>query len=59
MDRTEKRYVVNGVGVVLVRDETGARWECEACDGDCQHILQAAAMMTLQSWANRERPGLH
>ncbi len=60
MKRIEQRYLVNEVEVTLVRDEKGALWECGQCRGHCEHILQAAAWMTLQSWsANSRRQDLH
>ncbi|MEJ0035838.1 MAG: hypothetical protein WDO68_07125 [Gammaproteobacteria bacterium] len=61
MKRTEQRYLVNDVEVTLVRDETGALWECERCRGQCEHILQAVAWMTLRSWAgdSHTKPELH
>jgi hypothetical protein len=59
MRRTEERYLVNDVEVLLVRDETGARWECSHCRNQCEHILQAVAWMTLQSWAGNKRADLH
>jgi len=60
MKRTEQRYLVNEVEVTLVRDEKGVLWECEQCPGQCEHILQAAAWLTLESWsAQGGKPGLH
>ena len=60
MKRTEQRYRVNEVEVTLVRDENGALWECDQCRGQCEHILQAAAWVTLQSWtANSRNRDLH
>ncbi len=60
MKRTEQRYLVNEVEVTLVRDERGAMWKCELCRGQCEHILQAAAWLTLESWsAHQGKPGLH
>ena len=53
MKRTEQRYLVNEVEVTLVRDERGALWQCEQCRGQCEHILQAAAWLTLESWTAR------
>jgi hypothetical protein len=59
MKRTEQRFLVNDFEVVLVRDQHGARWECQACSAQCEHILQAAAWLTLQSWGSDARPNLH
>ena len=59
MKKTEQRYRVDDVEVVLVRDRQGARWECEECPGRCEHILMAAAWMTLQSWSGEKRTDLH
>ena len=53
-----KVYQVNGVEVAFVRDEHGARWECSECGRDCEHALEVAAWMTLQSWSTRGT-GLH
>ena len=51
MKRIEQMYRVSGVEVTLVRDQRGARWECDECRGECEHVLQAAAWVTLQSWS--------
>jgi hypothetical protein len=59
MERTKQRYLVNDVPVSLVRDEHGTRWECAQCHGQCEHILQVAAWITLQSWAGETRVNLH
>ena len=60
MKRTEQRYLVNEVEVRFVRDEKGAQWECDQCRGQCEHILQAAAWVTLESWsAGSRRLDLH
>jgi hypothetical protein len=59
MKRTEQRYLVNEIEVTLVRDKNGARWECGQCRGQCEHILQAVAWMTLQSWATETGERLH
>ena len=59
MKRTERRYLVDGVEVLLVQDEAGVRWECEECSGRCAHVLGAAVWMTLQSWSDGERAELH
>ena len=59
MKRTEERYLVDGVEVALVRDDTGVRWECEECAGRCAHVLGAAVWLTLQSWSDGERAELH
>lgn len=53
-DMTEpdlQAFEVDGVEVLLVRDATGARWECSVCRDECEHELKAAAWMTLQSWS--------
>lgn len=57
--RTEQTYLVNDVSVTLVRDEKGARWECGKCKGECEHVLRAAAWLTLQSWNSAPRAELH
>jgi hypothetical protein len=59
MKRIEQRYLVNEVEVILVRDHSGARWVCGQCRGECEHILQAAARMTLDSWTDDGRVKLH
>jgi len=59
MSRTEETYLVGDVAVTLVRDEGGARWECGRCTGQCEHILNAAAWLTLQSWAETQQVELH
>jgi hypothetical protein len=59
MEQTKQRYLVNDIEVTLVRDERGTRWECGQCRGECEHILQAAAWMTLQSWAGSVPLNLH
>jgi hypothetical protein len=55
MKKTEQRYLVNEVEVTFVRDERGGSWECRECHGQCEHILQAAAWVTLQSWNGPSR----
>lgn len=45
-------YCVDGIVVVLVRDQNGARWECSQCSCDCEHALKAAAWMTVASWSD-------
>jgi hypothetical protein len=59
MKQTEQRFLVNDFEVVLVRDQHGVRWECKGCPAQCEHILQAAAWLTLQSWDLNGRPNLH
>jgi hypothetical protein len=59
MKNLERRFVVDGVAVTLVRNEAGARWLCEDCGEDCAHVLQAATWMTLESWAGAEQTELH
>jgi len=59
MKRTEQHYLVNDIEVTLVRDQHGAHWECGQCRGQCEHILQAAAWTTLQSWACEKVIELH
>lgn len=49
--RNVQAFEVDGVEVLLVRDESGARWECSVCRDECDHKLKAAAWMTLQSWS--------
>lgn len=59
MNPTAQSYLVNGVEVILVRDQHGARWQCGMCAGNCEHILKAAALMTLESWSSQETSELH
>jgi hypothetical protein len=59
MKRSEERYLVDGVEVLLVRDDAGVHWECEECAGRCAHVLGAAVWVTLQSWSEGERSELH
>jgi hypothetical protein len=58
MKQIERMYSVNGVAVTLVRDQHGARWECDQCGRECEHVLQAVAWLTVASWAEDERPRL-
>ena len=58
MKRIEQLYCVGDVEVTLIRDQHGARWECDQCRRECEHVLQAAAWMTLSSWAEEERQTL-
>jgi len=59
MKPTEQRYLVDDAEVTLARDELGARWTCANCEGGCQHILRAAAWVTVESWKDREPGELH
>ena len=59
MKPTEQRYRVGDVEVTLIREGTKVRWECGQCRRQCQHILQAAAWMTLQSWMQGGESTLH
>jgi hypothetical protein len=59
MQPTKKRYLVDDVEVTLVQDDQGVRWQCASCEGSCQHMLQAAAWVTLESWKGQERVELH
>lgn len=46
----EQIFLVDGVSVSFTFDETGPSWHCRQCVTDCEHILIAAARMTLNSW---------
>ena len=59
MKSNEQIYCVDGVEVQLVRDESGAQWTCTQCRGQCEHILQVAAWVTLNSWVSEDRRKLH
>lgn len=59
MKPTEQRYLVDDAEVTLAHDELGARWTCASCEGGCQHILRAAAWLTVESWKDREPAELH
>ena len=59
MQITEKCFLVDEVEVTLIRDDHGARWQCARCESGCQHILKAAAWITLESWKGGEQIELH
>lgn len=52
----EQVFLVDGARVSFSLQETGPLWQCGECSGDCEHILIAAARMTLNSWELNEEP---
>ena len=50
----EQIYLVEGVRVTFLFQESGPQWTCAECANDCSHILIAATRMTLESWAQTE-----
>ena len=50
-EATQQAFDVDGVEVLLIRDELGAHWRCSQCDRECSHVLRAAVCATLASWS--------
>jgi hypothetical protein len=53
-----KRFEVNGIEVSFVRDLQGARWECNVCTGQCEHVLRALAWLSVETWSRPQRDRL-
>lgn len=53
------RYLLDGIEVTLTRNGDRAYWACSACEGRCEHIVKAAAWVTLQRWQDKDLPKPH